>query len=351
MFDIFSKVLFIGPKNPYGGIGAVLNTYKNEIPNFNFIETHKDQTKVATSFYFLYSIIRIAFYLSIYSQIKIVHIHSASKGSFIRKIIVAMLAKGFNKKVIFHMHGGQFKEYFRSLTWSRSFIITLLNKVDILICLTEEWASFFKTELSLQHIVVIGNPIKIHPILIQKTPSEVLSLLFLGTINKKKGIFDLLNYIHTNIHFKHKKINLKIGGIGEVEFLNEIISDSKFLSQIEYLGFINGDQKIQAIQSCDIFILPSYYEGLPVSILEVLGHGKPVIGTRVGGVPSVVKQHVNGWLFDAGDFKQLDSIFDEIVNHQYPLDQFQKNAYDLALNYSTSKIVMQLSNEYNKLIS
>ena len=351
MSDIFSNVLYVGPLNTFGGIGAVLRTYEKNITDFNFIATHKDHSKIGSSFYFIYSLFHLNGLLLFNRKIKIVHIHSASKGSFIRKIIVVLFSKIHQKKIIFHMHGGQFKEYHKKLTWEKSVYSSILKEVDLFICLTEEWKSYFQENLGLQNVLVLGNPVKIDNVIKHKSYNQVISLLFLGSLNAKKGIFDFLNYIYTNSYFKNKQIKLTVGGTGEVDKLTNMIKRTEFLDQINYIGFVSEQKKIDAILDCDIFILPSYYEGLPVSILEAMGYGKPIIATRVGGVPSVVKEQKNGWLFDAGNFNQLDAIFDEILNHRFPLHQYQTNAYEMASGFSTENIIMDLSNHYEKLIN
>ena len=351
MSDIFSRALYIGPLNTYGGIGAVLRTYEKNLKHFNFISTHKDHSKIGSIFYFLYSVIKVIFYLLFNRKIKIVHIHSASKGSFIRKVILVLIAKTFKKKVVFHMHGGQFKEYFKQVIWGRYFLIEVLKSVDIFICLTEEWKIYFQENIGLMNVLVLGNPIKIQDSISKKPFNQVISLLFLGSINSKKGIFDLLKYLQSNIYFKNKQIQLTIGGTGEVEKLTSLMQDPIFQNQINYIGFVTEKSKDEAIRDCDVFILPSYYEGLPVSILEAMSHGKPVISTRVGGVQSIVKENYNGWLFDAGDFKQLDSIFDVIVGHQFPLQLYQQNAYLMATDFSTENILFNLSSIYKNLLN
>lgn len=349
MNDIFSKVLFVGPKNSYGGIGAVLRTYHNNIKSFKLIETHKDQLLFFNIFYFIYVLLKINIFLLFNHKIKIVHIHSASNGSFVRKVIIAMIAKSLNKKVIFHMHGGQFKEYFDHLKWSKPFFLNILNKFDLFICLTNDWRLYYEQELGLKNVMVLGNPVNISPRVIIKSINKPLKLLFLGTLNKKKGIFELLDYLENNYHFKSQKIHLSIGGIGETEKLYDKINNSVYKNQISYLGFVDGNMKAKAIIACDIFILPSYYEGLPVSILEAMGYAKPVIATRVGGIPSVVNNNTNGWLFKAGNFYELDPILDEIIENRFPLEQYQNNAYNIASNYSSDNILSRLSNEYTKL--
>lgn len=351
MSDVFSKVLFVGPLNPYGGIGAVLRTYEQNIEPFNFIATHKDQSKLGSICYFIVSLMKINATLLCNRKIQIVHIHSASKGSFVRKTIISLLAKSWNKKVVFHMHGGQIKDFYNQLSWSKYFFKKVIKGIDLFICLTEEWKSYFEIHFGLEHILVLGNPVPIANNILHKPFKQVISLLFLGSINPKKGIYDLLNYLYANPYFQNKQIQLTIGGIGEVDKLFHLIQQPEALNQIQYIGFVEGQVKNDVIQHCDFFILPSYYEGLPVSILEAMGFGKPIIATRVGGIPSVVKEHRNGWLFDAGDFKQLDPIFDEILNQQFPLHQYQQNAYEMASDYSSEKIMSHLALHFKNLIN
>ena len=351
MSDIFSRALYIGPLNTYGGIGAVLRTYEKNLKHFNFISTHNDYSKIGSIFYFFYSVFKILIYLLFNRKIKIVHIHSASKGSFIRKLIIVLISKIFRKRVVFHMHGGQFKEYYKGLSWEKEISKVILKRVDIFICLTEEWKIYFQDNLGLNNVLILGNPVKIQDSINAKPLNDVISLLFLGSINSKKGIFELLFFLQSNIFFKNKQIQLTIGGTGEVEKLTRLIQDPIYLNQINYVGFVTGKLKDEAMKDCDVFILPSYYEGLPVSILEAMGHGKPVISTRVGGIPSVVKENNNGWLFDPGKFKQLESIFDVIVRQQFPLQLYQQNAYLMASDFSTENILFDLSSMYKKLLN
>lgn len=349
MSDIFSKVLYVGPLNLYGGIGAVSRTYEENIKQFNFIATHNDRSKLGNIIFFIFSLIKINTFFIFNRNIKIVHLHSASKGSFIRKSIIVLIAKMHMKKIVFHMHGGQFKEFYSQLTWTKNIIKWVLRNVDVFICLTDEWKTFFQDNLNLEHVFVLGNPVKIQDTISNKPLSQVVSLLFLGSLNSKKGIFDFLTYIQSNVYFRNKQLRLTIGGTGEVEKLTSMIQDPNFLNQIDFIGYVTGKSKNDALKDCDVFILPSYYEGLPVSILEAMGHGKPVIGTRVGGVPSIVEESVNGWLFDAGQFNQLDTIFDEIVNHRFSINQYQQNAYKKSIEFSANKILFDLSNIYKSV--
>jgi len=64
---------------------------------------------------------------------------------------------------------------------------------------------------------------------------------------------------------------------------------------------VGGAQKMALLQRCELLVLPSLIENMPVSVLEAFAHGKPVIATRVGGIPDMVTPGSEGLLVDAGD--------------------------------------------------
>jgi glycosyltransferase involved in cell wall biosynthesis len=80
------------------------------------------------------------------------------------------------------------------------------------------------------------------------------------------------------------------------------ISDS-----VDFLGWVDGELKLKLLRDADVFVLPSYNEGLPMSVLEAMSWAKPVIATRVGGIPELITTGTNGILIDAGDQEQLSS--------------------------------------------
>ena len=105
-----NNILFIGPysKNPKGGVAFVLSEYEKLFPEAYFVASTKTGNKVTKLFGFLFGLSHFLFLLLIRPSIKIVHIHGASYSSFKRKYIIYKIAKFFNKKVIYHIHGGHF---------------------------------------------------------------------------------------------------------------------------------------------------------------------------------------------------------------------------------------------------
>ncbi|MEK6480842.1 glycosyltransferase family 4 protein [Catalinimonas sp. 4WD22] len=342
--DIFDKVLYIAPHYKYwkGGISAVIVEYKNSIKNFHYLPSTTSANIYLTTLSFPFLVLVFAARLMISRKIKIVHIHGASKGSFYRKFIYFFLAKKlFKKKVVYHIHGAGFHLFYQGASsFIRRGVRYMINESDTLIVLSNWWKEFFSGEFKPKRIKIVPN--------IVANPSKTLSninsfsnvendknlekkvnLLFLGRIGDRKGIFDLLTVLTENLSFFKEKCHLKIGGDGDINKLLEVIRTNQLSEVVEYIGFVQGEKKIKVLNDTDIYILPSYNEGLPISILEAMSFAKPIISTTVGGIPEIVNDQYNGILFEPGDLIALNHALTRLVSDKKLLMEYGNNSYRL----------------------
>ena len=321
----FEAILFIGPnyKAHKGGIGAVLDVYARNIDPFKFTPSfdgnYNGLRKVGL---YLQCLFRVFFRLSRDGQIQIVHIHGASKGSFYRKYLLFLMVKYiFRKKIAYHMHGGGFSQFYaRSSYLQKKLIEHFVNNTDVLICLSRSWECYFKSQFNTKSIIVINNPIEqVNNITINKI--STVEFLFLGKICDAKGVFDLLTVIKDNLDVYMQKARFLFGGNGETGRLKEFIKEHHLESCVSFEGWVSGAEKHQLLSRANVFLLPSYKEGLPMSILEAMNYGLPVISTTVGGIPEVIKPGTNGFLMSPGDKKTLKEAIDYFIEH--PEDIFK----------------------------
>jgi len=347
----FNNVLFVGPQNEKGGIGAVLETYKREMEGFRMVSTYPSTGNSNKHFYFLKQLVSIFKLLITEEDIKILHIHCASKGSFLRKSMVALLGNALGKKTIMHIHGGLFHSFYQSSIFMTFWVRTILQSCDRVICLTPDWHQIFSEDLHLENLSVVLNPVKTCPFNPYPHSFNSISFLFLGTITDNKGIFELVNYLQKNRFYLAKKIKLTICGEGDSARLISLINRENQVNNIFFAGWVNGTKKNALIAETDIFILPSHYEGLPMAILEAMSAGKPIISTFVGGIPSVVQPQHNGWLIEPGKINQLDSVFDQIFNEPALISRYGLNAFADAKQFHVHAIVSKLNNIYNEMLT
>ena len=349
MENIFSKVLFIAPDDKYGGIGSVLRTYAKHMKGFKCIATYPSAQLKSKALFFLLSVLQFIKILSLDPNIKIIHIHSASNGSFVRKALIAFIGMAFRKKIVFHLHGGAFKSFYVRAFIFKPVIRMVLKKSDVVICLSQQWHDYYSTVLGLTNVVSISNPVELSDGEDYFKVGPIITLLFLGRICDDKGIFDLIAYLRTSKYFLENKIKLLVGGVGEHHKLLSLIAEPSLNANIEYYGWVEDHIKRQLLEEADIFILPSRFEGLPVSILEAMAFRKPIIANDVGGIPSIVKNGVNGWLLDPQNLSQLDSVFEQIFDNRPLLHSYGLNSYREASKYSSKEVVKTLSGLYESL--
>jgi glycosyltransferase involved in cell wall biosynthesis len=150
--------------------------------------------------------------------------------------------------------------------------------------------------------------------------------LFIGRMHKLKGphiLVKALNYINEDI------ATIFIGPDGG--YLKEILDLAERINvrdRVYYLGCIDEKAKIQALDSAMALVLPSlanYVEVYPMVISEAWARGKPVIASRVGGIPYRVKQYVNGVLVNPSDPKMLAEAMLKIVNNDELAKEMGRN--------------------------
>lgn len=340
---ISETVLFVGPDDRFGGIGAVLKIYRRSLPTFRFVSTYPADLRLSRNLFFLKALIRIITILVTQRQVKIIHIHAASRGSFIRKSIVLLLGKIFRKKIFFHMHSGGFKDFYNASGLFKQYISWIFSLSDKVICLSEDWLAYYTQTFPRAKITVLPNPVDPaydHPF---RKPEYPLHFLFLGKVCTEKGLFDLLDFLKNNVYFLSNRMRLHIGGNGDTERLYQLIESAPFHNNIIYHGWVDHGLKFKLLSDCDVFILPSHFEGLPMSILEAMAYSKPIIATDVGGISSLVSNGENGWLIKPHSLDNLPSAFDSIFQHREILLHYGKNSLTRSTKYHSHNVIASLT--------
>lgn len=348
--DISESVLFVGPDDQFGGIGAVLKIYRQSFTTFNFVSTYPADPRLSRNIFFLKSLFRIIILLFKDQSIKIIHIHAASRGSFIRKSIVLFLGKMFRKKVLFHMHSGGFKNFYDASGVFRFYISWIFYLSDKVICLSDDWLDYYANTFPRANTAILPNPVDPAYNFLCKKSGYPIHFLFLGKICIEKGLFDLLDFLQNNVHFLSNRMRLHIGGNGDTDRLMHLIESSPFRDKIIYHGWVNNDSKIKLLSDCDVFILPSHFEGLPMSILEAMAYSKPIIATAVGGIPTLVSNDDNGWLIAPHTLDNLESALNSIFLHRDILLDYGHNSLVKSTKYHTQNVISRLHAIYEDIL-
>ena len=307
------RVLMIGPaRSVKGGMTTVVDNYYkcglDKKVDLKYIETINDHNILSKFFKELIGVFEFRLNIKKYD---IVHVHMASRRSTFRKAKYIRLAKKNGKKIIIHIHGAEYKKFFEECSSKqREYIKNTLNMSDKVIVLSEEWKDYFKKIIDESKIIVIYNAI----ILPNDFDKDVNTkkILFLGRLGKRKGIYDLLD-VMSEIVKNDANVKLYIGGDGEVEQVKNVIVSDGLQNNVKYVGWISGKQKEELLKNCSIYILPSYNEGMPMSVLEAMAYKNVTISTNVGGIPKVICNEQNGIIINPGDKKTLNNYINKIL--------------------------------------
>ena len=345
--EISSRIVTIGCdyETLKGGIAQVIRSYSSLFEKFYFIPTVKEGGKLFKIWVALKAMVRLC-YLCVFHGVKIVHIHGCSNNSFRRKKYFIIIAKLLGRKVVFHIHGAEFKSF--SQNYGVEKVIRVLNRCDIIVALSQSWKEYFISSLKQKHVLIINNIVD-YPVVMQ-TPKKdsVFNIVFLGEIGKRKGIFDLVDML-LNFHEEYKGcLRLHIGGNGEVEELQRMIEPIKDV--VEFYGWVDVEMKRRLLSQANAYILPSYNEGLPISILEAMSYKLPIVSTRVGGIPEIVKDGYNGFLIDPGDKNAMKEAIDKLLVDEKLQKKMGEYSYEIVQKYFPQEVEKQLLDLYKSLL-
>lgn len=203
-----------------------------------------------------------------------------------------------------------------------------------------------------KNIFVIPNGVNVgdfDKVKVKKAPG--FKLIFVGRLHPQKGVVYLIKAMNFVVK-KHPQVYLHL--IGEGRLLKSLKQQVKTLNLEEYIKFrgrIMGRKLIKEYKSSHLFILPSLYEGQPLTLLEGWVAKLPVVVTRVGENPAMVKEGINGYLIEPGNAKNLAQAIIKAIKNQN-LEKLGRNGYRLVKKeYSWREVAMQTLRVYKEVLN
>lgn len=176
--------------------------------------------------------------------------------------------------------------------------------------------------------VAVYNKAKYQP----ESNNNLFQILYVGTLSTQKGFNILVKALNELLK---RGYSLNLHALGEwispefESFIKKYITMSELWGKIVFHGLKFGKEKWDIYSNSQILVLPSFSEGQPLTILEGLGCGIPIVSTRVGGIPEIIVDGVNGYLIDPGSIEQLSDSIEKLL-----LDK------DLRVNISNANIAL-----------
>lgn len=233
----------------------------------------------------------------------VVHLHTASYGSFARKSLLAWAASAAGSSVIIHVHGGEFHRFFaRSPRIVRAYIRATLMRASTVIALGETWAHRLHEIAPLARIMVVPNAVRPGTAVPQPGPGEPVNVLFLGQVSDHKGAFSLIEAWGQLPRTGPAGVNarLVLAGDGALDRARTLVGELGLSDEVEVVGWVSPDRVLGLVRQAQVLALPSRNEGQPMAVLEAMANGLCVVATAVGGLPDLVDEGC-GVLVDSSD--------------------------------------------------
>ena len=315
---------------------------------YHFTAGRRDGVKIGAGWFFWQFSIPSRFRREIRDKKPdVVHINTALAPLSIMRD--AALAKAAKKPILLHIHGGRFftedfdRNLFAHLTGK------MLQCAKVVVVLSEIEKEFIEKRWKNLDVRVLENAVALDEVQTRKPETIEKTIIFLGRIHEDKGLREIAQACRV-LKNENFGFNFKAFGAGQAaeSFTREMteILGEKFT----FGGVASGADKWRAFAASDIFLLPSYYEGLPVALLEAMAAGCVPVASRIGSIPSVVRDGENGFLIEPKNVSSLVEKLKFLLSETAVWENLRRNAQaTIEKNYNLKDYIEKLESIYKEL--
>jgi glycosyltransferase involved in cell wall biosynthesis len=303
------RVLQFGPSlNVKGGIASVTQLildYLAPYVSVRHVPTMEEGSTIAKASMFARAVQELRRVLE-QPEPTIIHIHFASRGSTLRKMILAEMVARAGRPLVLHAHGSEFDYFHRKLPSAvRRNLNRTLQRATVFLTLSKFWRDFYvdECELSPSQVVILPNPVCVPPEVPDRTNHGEVQIVHLGKLGNRKGVYDLLQAFQTLPEAVRQRARLVLAGDGDVEGVRRAAQTAG--DRVIVPGWIDTPERNKLLTKSDVFALASRAEGVPMALLEAMANGLPSLTTPVGGIPDVFQHDAHGVLVKPGDIDEI----------------------------------------------
>jgi glycosyltransferase involved in cell wall biosynthesis len=287
---------------------------------------------------------------------------------FFRDATIVMTARLMGARVIAHVRGGNFQNFYEhSNLLIRRLICLILSQLSYIILLAERFRGQFKGLIPERRIRVLYNAVDLDLFDGVKSQRQVadnaVTILFIGHLSIAKGFFDLLRaapqvldgvpgstfafageWLATEKNIFYSEDGRRLEHDSQDVYALWTKLQHRYNGRLRHLGTLPRQELAAAVKAADIFVFPSYSEGFPVVVLEAMAAGLPVVATPVGALPEVLKNGVNAIFVSPGDIDALARTLLELARQPELRERMGQANRDLVrANFSPEAMAARLA--------
>jgi glycosyltransferase involved in cell wall biosynthesis len=346
------RIVMLGTSfETHGGISSVVNAYRAaglfaRWP-IDYVQTHCDGGYFAKGSCAIGAFFSMAF-LALRHRDALLHVHAASRASFWRKAVLMSIARLAGWPIVFHLHGGGFAKFYEGCRpWQRRLVRAFLDRAACIVTVSERWQAWIRGITANPRITTIPNPVALPAQVPVDRPGATVA--FVGRVEEAKGIYDLIAAVD-EVRETIPGVSLECAGDGDIAAVQRRITLDHVRADVHFLGWISPQRREELLARASVFVLPSHAEGLPVSLLEAMAAGCPVIATTVGGIPDVISDGVNGLLVAPGDRDALAlALHRVLVDRDFAAELGTAARDTVRRRFTTEQAIARLDQIYSGL--
>jgi glycosyltransferase involved in cell wall biosynthesis len=298
-------------------IGYMIDAWREmpEHPQMRVLDTRGSGHIVLSPWHFARSLVAIAVTAR---QHPLLHVHLAGRGSTIRKIILVHFARLFRLPVVLHLHDYDYRQSLRRFPkFIRLAAGSMFRNSSGILVLGADDRDLVENELGVNpdRVTIVPNAVPAPP---QNrhamTPHRPVHILFLGDPSRRKGMHDLIAAL-AKVPLRDLEWRLSVAGGGnEIDGFREFSRAQGLSDRVDFMGWVDRTTTMTLLDSADIVVLPSYAEGMAMSVLEGMSYGLCIVCTPVGSLKYVIEDEVTGLIVLPGDITSLSKALTRAVS-------------------------------------
>ena len=317
------RVLLLGPgREAVSGVATHLNALLGEAPpagcelsQFRVGSEGRRESRPGAVLRLAGSPFALAYRL-VRTGARIVHINtSLDPKAYWRDLAYLAVAKLLRRRVIYQVHGGALPGAFFAGHPLRSQLLRrVLGWPEAVVVLTRAELSAYRAFAPAARVLRIANAVAIPPADLSpgRYGAGPLEILYLGRLTEEKGLFEAVQAIAL-LTGRGLEARLRIAGDGAAAGpLRSAIAAAGLGERVILLGAVRGEAKQRLWRQGQVFVLPTYREGLPYALLEAMAAGAVPVVTPVGGIPDVLTDGVQGLLVPPRDPEALAAALERL---------------------------------------
>ena len=231
-----------------------------------------------------------------------VHAHVSVRG-FWRDAAIIAAALAARSPVLLHLHGTGFERFYGQCNrLQRAAVRELFERAACLATPSESLRGWVRGIARDAHAVHLPTPVVLEPLAADSCRGNLV--LFLGHLAPDKGVFDLLEALAA-VRSEVPDLRLVCAGDGERIAVAHYAERLGMADAVKFTGWVGPSGKRALLESAAVLAAPCYDAALPLSLIEAMAAAVPVVAARVGGIPELVVNGVNGFLIAPGDSASL----------------------------------------------